>query len=232
MLGGAAAAGSLGMAGDGPDPALARIGFATIKRLEGRGCFISKPRRPDDILRLVHQAEEAGAWAVGVDVDAAGIIGMVRAGQYVGPEPVKVWKELVAQVKTPFILKGVMTPGEAEMAVEAGAAAIVVSNHGGRILDHTPGTADVLPGIAAKVKGKITILVDGGVRSGYDALKMLALGADAVLVGRPLSIAAVGGGAEAVTAQLAQYADQLRSAMILTGCGSLSEISPEILWAQ
>ena len=230
MLGGAAAAGSMGMAGDGPNPALAQIGFAAIKRLEGRGCFISKPRRPEDILRLLRQAEDSGAWAVGVDVDAAGIIGMVRAGQYVGPQPVKVWKEVVAQVKTPFILKGIMTPDEAEMAVDTGAAAIVVSNHGGRILDHTPGTAEVLPGIAKRVKGKVTLLVDGGVRSGYDALKMLALGADAVLVGRPMSIAAVGGGAEAVAALLGQYADQLRSAMILTGCENLAEITPKILW--
>jgi isopentenyl diphosphate isomerase/L-lactate dehydrogenase-like FMN-dependent dehydrogenase len=232
MLGGPVAAGSLGMAGDGPNPALALTGFAAIKHLEGRGCFISKPRRPEDIVRLVRLAEEAGAWAVGVDVDAAGIIGMVRAGQYVGPKPLATWKEIVAQVKAPFILKGIMTPDEAEKAVDIGAAAIVVSNHGGRILDHTPGTADVLPGIAAKVKGKITILADGGVRSGYDALKMLALGADAVLVGRPLSIAAVGGGTEAVAWTLQQYADQLRSAMILTGCGSLAEITSDVLWGE
>jgi isopentenyl diphosphate isomerase/L-lactate dehydrogenase-like FMN-dependent dehydrogenase len=232
MLGGAVAAGSLGMAGDGPNPAQGQAWLAALKRLDGRAAFISKPRRPEDILRLLRQAEDAGAWAVGVDVDAAGIINMVRAGQYVGPKPIEVWKEIIAQVKAPFILKGIMTPDEAEMAVGTGAAAIVVSNHGGRILDHTPGTADVLPYIADKVKGKITILVDGGVRSGYDALKMLALGADAVLVGRPLSIAAVGGGAEAVAWQMAQYADQLRSAMILTGCGSLAEITPDVLWGE
>lgn len=231
LLGGAAVAGSLGMAGDGPNPALAEIGFATLARYEGRGCFISKPRRTEDILRLLHRAEEAGAWAVGVDIDAAGIINMVRAGQYVGPKPVSAWREIVARLERPFILKGIMTPDEAEMALDTGAAAIVVSNHGGRILDHTPGTADVLPSIAARVKGKIIILVDGGVRSGYDALKMLALGADAVMVGRPMSIAAVGGGKEAVAALLAQYADQLRSAMILTGCASLHEVDGRILWS-
>lgn len=230
MLGGAVAAGSLGMAGDGPNPALAEVGFATIARYEGRGCFISKPRRSEDIVRLLRRAQEAGAWAVGVDIDAAGIIGMVRAGQYVGPKPAAAWKEIIAGMGRPFILKGIMTPDEAEMAVDTGAAAIVVSNHGGRILDHTPGTADVLPSIAARVKGRITILVDGGVRSGYDVLKMLALGADAVMVGRPMSIAAVGGGKEAVAALLAQYADQLRSAMILTGCGSLAEVDGRILW--
>ena len=81
-----------------------------------------------------------------------------------------------------------MTPDEAEIAVEVNAAAIVVSNHGGRVLDHTPGAADVLPEIAGRVKGKITILADGGVRTGADVLKLLALGADAVLIGRPLVI--------------------------------------------
>lgn len=232
LLGGAVAAGSLGMAGDGPNPALAEIGFATLARYEGRGCFISKPRRGADILRLLHRAEEAGAWAVGVDIDAAGIIGMVRAGQYVGPKPVGEWKEIITDVERPFILKGIMTPDEAEMALDTGAAAIVVSNHGGRILDHTPGTADVLPAIAARVKGKIAILVDGGVRSGYDVLKMLALGADAVMVGRPMAIAAVGGGKEAVAALLTQYADQLRSAMILTGCAGVAEAGGRILWRE
>lgn len=230
MIAGPISAGSMGMMGDGPNPALAQAGIATLARHSGRGAFIAKPRKPEDIVRLLRQAEDAGAWAVGVDVDAAGIINMVRAGQYVGPKPVDVWKEIVAQFKPPFILKGIMTPDEAELAVDTGAAAIVVSNHGGRILDHTPGTAEVLPYIADAVKGDITILVDGGVRSGYDVLKMLALGADAVMVGRPLSIAAVGGGAEAVAWLMSQYADQLRSAMILTGCGSLSDISPDVLW--
>jgi isopentenyl diphosphate isomerase/L-lactate dehydrogenase-like FMN-dependent dehydrogenase len=165
-----------------------------------------------------------------VDVDAAGILGMVRAGQYVGPRPADAWAEIARQVGISFILKGIMTPDEAEKAVDAGVSAIVVSNHGGRVLDHTPGTADVLPAIAERVKGSITILADGGVRSGYDVLKMLALGADAVLVGRPMAIAAVGGGAESVSFLLRQYADQLLSAMILTGCGDLSEITPDVLW--
>ncbi|MGB9593485.1 MAG: alpha-hydroxy-acid oxidizing protein, partial [Anaerolineae bacterium] len=105
MMGGAVAAGSLGMAGDGPNPMLAEIGFATLARYKGRGCFISKPRRTEDILRLLHRAEEAGAWAVGVDIDAAGIVGMVRAGQYVGPKPASAWREIASRLERPFILK-------------------------------------------------------------------------------------------------------------------------------
>ena len=87
--------------------------------------------------------------------------------------------------KLPFILKGLMTVDEAILAAEAGVDAIVVSNHGCRVLDCTPGAADVLPQIAKAVKGKTKILADGGVRTGVDVLKLIALGADGVLIGRP-----------------------------------------------
>jgi isopentenyl diphosphate isomerase/L-lactate dehydrogenase-like FMN-dependent dehydrogenase len=155
---------------------------------------------------------------------------MVRAGEPVGPKTVEAWQEIIAATDLPFILKGIMSLEDATAAIEAGAAAIVVSNHGGRVLDHTPGTADVLPEIAEAVGGDVPVLVDGGVRSGVDVLKMLALGAKAVLVGRPLAIAAMGGGTEGVAAVLNQYADQLCSAMILTGCASLDEIDESILF--
>ena len=230
MIGGSGAAGSVGMTGDGPGPVLYNTGVDVVRANGGRGIPIVKPRLAEEIVVRIRQAEEAGAWAVGIDVDAAGIIGMVRAGEPVGPKTVGAWKEIIAATDLPFVLKGIMTVEDAEAAVEAGAAAIVVSNHGGRVLDHTPGTADVLPEIAEAVKGDVFVLVDGGVRSGVDVLKMLALGADAVLVGRPLIIAAVGSGAEGVTAVLDQYADQLRSAMILTGCASLDEIDESILF--
>ena len=87
----------------------------------------------------------------------------------------------------------------------------------------------MLPEIAAAVKGKIKIFVDGGIRSGVDALKMLGLGAEAVLVGRPMAVAAVGGGQEGVAFLLNQYAEQLRTAMIYAGCASVAEVTPSIL---
>jgi len=230
MIGGSRAAGSVGMTGDGPGPAVYSTGIEVIRANGGRGIPIIKPRLAEEVVTCIRQAEEAGAWAVGVDVDAAGIIGMVRAGEPVGPKTVEVWREIVATTDLPFILKGIMTVEDAEASVKAGAAAIVVSNHGGRVLDHTPGTAEVLPKIAEAVRRDVLVLVDGGVRSGVDVLKMLALGADAVLVGRPLAIAAMGGGAEGVAMVLDQYADQLRSAMILTSCASLDEIDESILF--
>jgi 4-hydroxymandelate oxidase len=127
------------------------------------------------------------------------------------------------------ILKGIMTADEAEIAAEAGAAAIVVSNHGGRVLDYTPGTAEVLPEIAARVKDRVTVLVDGGVRSGVDVLKMLALGAHAVLVGRPLLVAGAGAGQEGITLALETMGKELRQTMILTGCAKLEDINTDVI---
>ena len=114
-------------------------------------------------------------------------------------------------------------------SAEAGAGAIVVSNHGGRALDHTPGTATVLPAIAQAVTGRLTILADGGVRTGTDILKFLALGADAVLIGRPLVWAAFGGGAEGVQLLYEKLAAELKVAMILTGCASPKEAGKHLL---
>lgn len=92
-----------------------------------------------------------------------------------------------------FLLKGIMTVEDAIAAERAGCDGIVVSNHGGRVLDHTPGTIEVLPAIAEQVKGRMAVLMDGGIRDGFDVLKALAFGADAVLIGRPFCLAAVGG---------------------------------------
>jgi isopentenyl diphosphate isomerase/L-lactate dehydrogenase-like FMN-dependent dehydrogenase len=124
-----------------------------------------------------------------------------------------------------------MTPDEAELAVQAGADAIVVSNHGGRVLDHTPATATVLPAIAERVKGRITVLVDGGIRSGGDILKLLALGAEAVMIGRPFSIAAVGGLQTGVENFIEQLQGELKQAMVLTGTRSAAAVDRGILYS-
>jgi isopentenyl diphosphate isomerase/L-lactate dehydrogenase-like FMN-dependent dehydrogenase len=106
----------------------------------------------------------------------------------------------------------------------------VVSNHGGRALDHTPGTAEVLPYIAEAIaESQMTILVDGGIRSGADVLKMLALGADAVLIGRPLAQGAVGGGAEGVATVLAKIKSELIAAMVLTGTARVTDVSEDVI---
>ncbi|HAG07498.1 MAG: FMN-dependent alpha-hydroxy acid dehydrogenase [Clostridia bacterium 62_21] len=229
IIAGSKLAGSLGFSGDGADPAMYDSGVEAVAAEDGWGIPIIKPRAQDAILERIRRAEAAGAPAVGVDIDGAGLVTMALKGQPVGPKTPDEIKDLVTATRLPFILKGIMTVDEAELAVEAGVAGIVVSNHGGRILDHTPGVAEVLPEIVAAVGDRIVVLADGGVRSGVDALKLLALGARAVLVGRPLVIGAFGGGAEGVRIMLEQMTAELRQAMILTGCPTLNEIGPRVL---
>jgi isopentenyl diphosphate isomerase/L-lactate dehydrogenase-like FMN-dependent dehydrogenase len=229
ILAGALAAGTLGMSGDGADPSMYAGGIEAIAAHGGKGVPFVKPRAQGEALARFRDAERAGAVAVGMDVDGAGLVTMALKGQPVSPKSFMELKELADSTNLPFIVKGIMTPDEAQLAVDAGAAGIVVSNHGGRVLDHTPGAAEVLPSIAAKVKTRTVILADGGVRSGADVLKLLALGADAVLVGRPLAVGAFGGGAEGVAMLLNRMRGELVSAMLLTGTHSVTEVSPEIL---
>lgn len=229
IIGGSLQADTLGMIGDAADPALWTSGIQALAAHQGKGIAIIKPREQKEIVTRIREVEKTGAAAVGIDIDGAGLITMALKGQPVSPKTVSELKEVISSTKLPFILKGIMTPEEAVLAVEAGAAAIVVSNHGGRVLDFTPGTADVLPEIAKRVKGKTIIFVDGGVRSGADVLKLLALGADAALVGRPLVIGAFGNRAEGVALLLRKIKDELVSAMLLTGTAKAAKVERTIL---
>jgi isopentenyl diphosphate isomerase/L-lactate dehydrogenase-like FMN-dependent dehydrogenase len=230
FIAGALEAGTLAMTGDAPDPLIYPTGLRVVQAHGGQGIPITKPRDQASIIANLRQAEVAGCAAVGIDLDAAGILPMRAAGQPVEPKTVAQLKELVQSTALPLILKGIMSVEDALAAREAGAAAIVVSNHGGRVLDHTPGTAEVLPRIAQAVRGDLVVLADGGVRSGVDVLKMLALGAHAVLVGRPLAIGAIGAGTDGVRLTLEQICNELKVAMIYTGCASVCEIGEGVLW--
>ncbi|HHX23209.1 MAG TPA: alpha-hydroxy-acid oxidizing protein [Thermoanaerobacterales bacterium] len=223
-------AGTIGMCGDGGNPLFYDSGLEAIKKENGHGIGIIKPRENSIVIDMANRAKDIGAAAVGMDVDGAGLVTMALMGQPVGPKNKEELIEIISSVDMPFILKGIMTLEEAKLAYEVGASAIVVSNHGGRVLDSTPGVADVLPDIAKEMKGKITIFADGGVRSGVDVLKYLALGADAVLVGRPVIVGAFGGGEKGVQLVLDTMAKELKQAMILTGCENLEEIKPSILF--
>ena len=112
----------------------------------------------------------------------------------------------------------------------AGAAGIIVSNHGGRVLDHTPATASVLPAIAEAVGDRMDILVDGGIRTGHDIFKALALGAKAVLIGRPFVTAVYGGAEEGVAAYAQKLKAELADCMQMTGCATLSDITKDTVW--
>ncbi|MEN6568110.1 MAG: alpha-hydroxy-acid oxidizing protein [Veillonellales bacterium] len=229
VVSGCRQAGIISMTGDGPKPLVFNAGVEAIQAEDGWGIPIIKPRETDKIIEKAKLAAAAGAPAFGIDIDAAALINMTNAGQQVGPKTQADLAYIKQHTTIPFIVKGIMTRDEAEMCRLAGVDAIVVSNHGGRSLDYTPGTAEVLPHIAKAVKGKLTILADGGIRSGADVLKMLALGADAVLVGRPLAIGAVGGGKEGVMLTVQKLAGELRAAMVLTGTADAAAVSQDIL---
>ncbi|NLW81728.1 MAG: alpha-hydroxy-acid oxidizing protein [Desulfovibrionales bacterium] len=222
--------GTIGCTGDGVPPFIHEAGFAAISRAQGWGIPFIKPWEDKELYDKLAKARDCGAVAIGMDIDAAGLITLRKMGRPVTPKSLDALRQIVAKVGTKFILKGVMTVQDAEMALEAGTDAIVVSNHGGRVLDHTPGTAEVLPGIAGRLKGKMDILVDGGVRTGADVLKMLALGADAVLIGRPFSICAMGGLTDGVAAFIESLRTELMQAMVMTGTPSVDKVSDRILY--
>ena len=143
------------------------------------------------------------------------------------------WKDLEwlqSLTHLPVLVKGVMTPLDAVRAMEQGVAGIVVSNHGGRTLDGLPATLDVLPTIAQAVQGRVPLLLDGGVRRGTDVFKALALGASAVMVGRPYVHALATAGASGVAHVLHLLRTELEVAMALTGCTGVTDIDASLIW--
>ncbi|OGR27873.1 MAG: alpha-hydroxy-acid oxidizing enzyme [Desulfobacterales bacterium RIFOXYA12_FULL_46_15] len=221
--------GIIGCTGDGVPDFIHETGLSVVKAAKGHGIPFIKPWADKELFEKFEKVRQSKADIMGMDIDAAGLITLKKMGRPVTPKTVEKLTQIVKQASQKFILKGVMTVEDAKFAVEAGADAIVVSNHGGRVLDYTPGAATVLPAISAAVKGKITILADGGVRTGGDVLKLLALGADAVMIGRPFSVAAVGGLQNGVELYIDKIRTELEQAMVLTGVPSVDEVSGTIL---
>jgi isopentenyl diphosphate isomerase/L-lactate dehydrogenase-like FMN-dependent dehydrogenase len=231
IIDGCKQAGIVGCTGDGVPPFIHETGFAAISAAGGHGIPFIKPWEDDELYEKLSKAKDSGASLVGMDIDAAGLITLRKMGRPVSPKPVDTLREIIAKAGLKFIVKGIMTVEDARLALEAGADAIVVSNHGGRVLDHTPGTAVVLPGIAREMKGKLGVIVDGGIRAGADVLKMLALGADAVMVGRPFSIAAMGGLTEGVVTYAQALRTELMQAMVMTGTAKVTELPADLLYS-
>lgn len=230
LIGGMAATGSIAMVGDGASIQKYEIILGVAMRHGGRAIPIFKPRTDEtELFKRFELARTSGCPAMGMDIDAVSFVTMRRKGAEVEPKTPEQLQGYVRRAGVPFILKGIMTPDQARLAADTGAAAIVVSNHGGRVMDHMPSTLSVLPAIAEAVRGRLNILIDGGIRSGQDVLKAIAMGADAVCVGRPVMIAAAGGKTAGVRLYVRQMADELRTAMLLTGCANLSDASEKIL---
>ena len=227
IVSGCRTAGIVGCTGDGPLETLYDAGMTAIHAEKGWGVPFVKPWDGPALDAKLDRAAQSECAVVGMDIDAAGLMALVKKGKPVSPKTPEELADIVGRAHArglKFVLKGVMTPDEAVLAVEAGCDGLVVSSHGGRVLDHMPGTADVLPAIADAVKGRICLLADSGVRDGVDVFKMLALGADGVLVGRPYIIAAMGGEAEGVALLTRELQSQFMQAMLMTGCASVADI--------
>ena len=193
----------------------------------GKGIITMKPWVQEGIDARIEGLKGLNYEAVAMDVDAAGLP-LLRAGNIPVENKNREKLEYVRKaLGRPFIVKGVMTPHAALVAKEAGAAAIVVSNHGGRVLDDCLSTIEALPEIRKAVGTDMTILMDGGIRSGMDVFKAIALGSDGVLVGRPFALGCVKGGREGLVQVIEKYRDQLKETMRMTGCHSLSDINSD-----
>lgn len=195
----------------------------------------------------------AGATAVVLTVDNPGTVGdapfrarvQSRLPVTPGNYPGLTWAQMSAQIEPnlwldhigrlasmtglPVVVKGVLHPGDAAAAVSAGAAAIVVSNHGRRQLDGVIPTALALPDVVRAVAGRVPVLVDGGLRSGTDVLRALATGAVAVGLGRPVLWALAAGGADGVADLLDGFTAELRQAMAAVGAATLGDLTPDLV---
>lgn len=215
--------------GDGVNPRVMEGATLAIKENKGMGVPTIKPWNLETIQEKMKLAKESGTFAMAMDIDAAGLPFLKNMTPPAGSKNVEELSAIVKMASVPFIVKGVMTVKGALKAKEAGAAAIVVSNHGGRVLDQCPATAEVLEEIAAAVGDSMKILVDGGIRSGTDIFKALALGADGVLVCRPFVVSVYGGGEEGVQTYIQKLGAELRDTMQMCGAHSLSEITRDMV---
>ena len=225
-----AQAGIAAFTGDGTDPAVFTAAARAIGASGGKGIPTVKPWDRNTLFSKLDEAKAAGAQVIAMDIDAAGLPFLKNMTPPAGSKTVEELREIVAMAEKPFIVKGIMTVAGAKKALEAGAKGIVVSNHGGRVLDQCPSTAEVLPAIVDAVGGRMTILVDGGIRTGMDVFKALALGADAVLIGRPFVTMVYGAGAEGVKTYVEKLKAELADTMAMCGAHSLADISRSMLY--
>lgn len=229
LVSAAAGAGIAAFTGDGTNPAVMEGATRAVKEAGGKGIPTVKPWDIHTLEEKFKLVAESGAFACAMDIDAAGLPFLKGLTPPAGSKSVEELREIIAKVGVPFILKGIMTVKGARKAKEAGAAGIVVSNHGGRVLDQCPPTAEVLEDIVEAVGKDMKIFVDGGIRSGVDVFKALALGADAVLIGRPYVTAVYGGEMEGVNVYTKKLMEELSDTMAMCGAHSLAEITRDMV---
>ena len=228
----AAAAVKLGIAGSFGDGIEAGVYTDSLRHSANSGGIsmpILNPNSDNEIKEKIALANEAGVFALGVVIDSAGLPHLRQKDISAGTKTVEQLRALRECSKAPFVIKGVMSAKTALKAVEAGADAIIVSNHGGRVLPFSPATAEVLPEIADAVKGQTKIIVDGGIRSGIDIFRALALGADAVMICRPVLVSWFGAGQQGIEILVNKLKAELTDAMYMFSARKLSDISRDMI---
>ena len=217
-------AGIAAFTGDGINPVIMQEATKIIKENQGIGIPTIKPWDEKTYEEKLQLSLDSGSFAVAMDIDAAGLPFLKGRIPPAGRKSEKELKQIIDRTPVPFIVKGVMSVSGALKAKNAGAAAIVVSNHGGRVLDGTPGTATVLREIVEAVDGSMKVFVDGGIRSGVDIFKALALGADAVLIARPF-VNMIYAGQGGVDAYVTKLGNELKDTMEMCGAKTLEDIT-------
>lgn len=230
LVRGCAENGIAAFTGDGVNEQVMIAATEAVKAAGGIGVPTVKPWSAEVVSKKMQLVKESGAFAAAMDIDAAGLPFLKNCQPPAGSKTVEELKAIIQDAKVPFIVKGVLTVKGALKAKEAGAAAIVVSNHGGRVLDQCPATAEVLPEIAEALKGsQVKILVDGGIRDGVTVFKALAMGADAVIIARPFVTAVYGGQEEGIKAYIEKIKGELEDTMAMCGAHSLEEITADMI---
>lgn len=210
--------------GDGTDEGVMIAACSAIKNNKGMGVPTVKPWDMETIKKKFKLVEGSNSFAVAMDIDASGLPFLKNLNPPAGPKTVEELSKISRYLDIPFIIKGIMTKRGAYKAVEAGAKAIVISNHGGRVLDGCLSTAEVLPEISQEVKGSTIVLVDGGIRDGVDMFKALALGADGVLLARPFVNAIYADEQKGVKNLVDKLKGELEDTMLMCGASQISEI--------
>lgn len=221
-------AGIIAFTGDGTNPEVLKAASAAIAKSGGCGVPTIKPWDEETLKEKFDLAATSTCSVIAMDIDAAGLPFLQNTERPAGAKSVEELSRMIKMSGKPFIVKGVMTVRGALKAKKAGAAGIIVSNHGGRVLDQCPATADVLPEIAEAVPDMM-VLVDGGIRSGVDVFKAIALGANGVVIARPYVTAVYGGADEGVRLYTDKIGAELADTMKMCGASSLSEISADMV---